>query len=193
MDERQRWPTPWGRLRRASVTWRSKPQISKAGPGQIPAAWARPRPAGSPPSLRRFGPHAGQRRTVEEIRAVITTLPDFYDAFEPRLAHGDFVPVNVLLAADGSLAAVLDLGSWRIAHPWLDLAWWGVVVTTFHHEAWVSAWPGLLAAAGVPDDDEATTTIARLQLLRSLESAATRNDPASLRLLGTAVGRQVGP
>ena len=130
-------------------------------------------------------------RTVEEIRDVIATLPDFYDATEPRLAHGDFVPVNVLLAADGSLAAILDLGSWRIAHPWLDVAWWGLVVQTFHPEAWVTAWPALQSAAGVPSDDDAAAIIRRLQLLRSLEAGATQNDPAALGLLRAAVGQQI--
>jgi aminoglycoside phosphotransferase (APT) family kinase protein len=141
----------------------------------------------------KIAPHAGQRRMVEEIRDVIATIPDFYDATEPRLAHGDFVPVNVLLAADGSLAGVLDLGSWRIAHPWLDVAWWGVVVATFHRDAWVTAWPSLLSASGVPGERDATATIRALQVLRSLESAATRNDPPALRLLGTAIAQQIEP
>ena len=118
-------------------------------PGRTRAGWHTLRPNGSRRSLARMTP---EPRTVEEIRDVIATLPDFYDATEPRLAHGDFVPVNVLLAADGSLAAILDLGSWRIAHPWLDVAWWGLVVQTFHPEAWVTAWPALQSAAGVPSD-----------------------------------------
>jgi aminoglycoside phosphotransferase (APT) family kinase protein len=139
----------------------------------------------------RLAPQGAGRRTVERIRDVIATLPDFYDATDPALAHGDFVPVNVLLAGDGSLAAVLDLGSWRIAHPWLDVAWWGSVVQTFHPEAWVTAWPVLASAAGVPDGGDAAAALLRLQVLRSLESAATRNDPSALRLLHSAVGRQI--
>ena len=72
-------------------------------PGRTRAGSHTPRPNWLAAVARRMT-HAGQPRTVEEIRDVIATMPDFYDATEPRLAHGDFVPVNVLLAADGSLA-----------------------------------------------------------------------------------------
>ena len=70
-------------------------------------------------------------------------------------------PVNILLGPDGSLAGVLDLGAWRIAHPWLDVAWWGWVVRTFHPEAWTAAWPSMLASAGVPSDDASARTSTR--------------------------------
>jgi hypothetical protein len=49
----------------------------------------------------------------------------------------------------------------------------------------------LASAAGVPDGGDAATALLRLQVLRSLEPAATRNDPSALRLLHAAVGRQI--
>ena len=169
------------------------PADMATGPWADRAGSHAPRRAGFPRSRRRSLRTLGSVGWSRSIRDVIATIPDFYDATEPRLAHGDFVPVNVLLAADGSLAGVLDLGSWRIAHPWLDVAWWGVVVATFHRDAWVTAWPSLLSASGVPGERDATATIRALQVLRSLESAATRNDPAALRLLGTAIAQQIEP
>ncbi len=127
----------------------------------------------------------------KRISRVIDTLADIYNGVEPCLAHGDFVPVNVLLGPDGTLAGVLDLGAWRIAHPWLDVAWWGWVVRTFHPEAWTAAWPSMLASAGVPSGDASARTLHALEVVRCLEWAATGDDPMAPRVLAATVSRDI--
>ena len=62
--------------------------------------------------------------------------------------HGDFAPINVILAADGSVAALLDFEHAGIGDPLMDVAWWGWVVRHHHPDAWAAAWPTFCAAAG---------------------------------------------
>jgi aminoglycoside phosphotransferase (APT) family kinase protein len=115
-------------------------------------------------------------------------------------AHGDFCPVNVLLTADRrptiddrrpttedptavvrgqpSIVGLLDFEFARIADPLFDAAWWGWVVRYHHPARWIHAWPQLLAAAGILDDQETAARIRVIQRLRCLEMidycAATR-------------------
>jgi aminoglycoside phosphotransferase (APT) family kinase protein len=119
-------------------------------------------------------------------------------------AHGDFCPVNVLLADDRrptiddqrsvrdssspvvggqwSVVGLLDVEFARLADPLFDAAWWGWVVRYHHAERWVYAWPQLLAAAGIPDDEATAARVRVLQRLRCLEMidecATARNDTA---------------
>jgi aminoglycoside phosphotransferase (APT) family kinase protein len=127
-------------------------------------------------------PHAslaGVHDAVDHLSEADRTLPTV-------IAHGDYVPVNVLLGGDGRLAAVLDLGTWRIAHPWLDVAWWGWVVRAHHPDAWATAWSTFLEAAALPDDVDTQRTIRSLQLVALLERAAAPGaDPAWRERLAT--------
>ena len=119
------------------------------------------------------------------ISRVIDTLGDIYNAIEPCLAHGDFVPVNVLLAADGSLAGVLDLGVLADRPPVARRRVVGLWSSqTFHPEAWMAAWPSMLASAGVPsgDDDREDHSRARGRPLPRVGGDAKRSDgPAAAR------------
>ena len=63
--------------------------------------------------------------------------------------HGDFAPVNVVVGADGEIAALLDFEHSGTGPALLDAAWWGWVVRHHHPEAWTAAWPTFLAAAGI--------------------------------------------
>jgi aminoglycoside phosphotransferase (APT) family kinase protein len=124
-----------------------------------------------------------------DVGRAIAELRHGYGRLRPRVAHGDFVPVNVLLAPDGRPAGVLDLGAWRIAHPWLDAAWWGWVVRTYHPAAWSTAWPSMLRAAGIPVSTAAQAELGRLQTIRCLEWVATGTDPDGPRLLAATATR----
>ncbi len=131
------------------------------------------------------------RETTERLARAIDAIPGLYAATPPRPAHGDFVPVNVLLRPDGDLAGVLDLGVWRIAHPWLDVAWWGWVVRTFHPDAWAASWRTLLSSAGVPGGAASARTLHTLEVVRCLEWASTRDDPAAARMVAATVARRI--
>ncbi len=63
--------------------------------------------------------------------------------------HGDFAPVNVIVDADGEIAALLDFEHATQGPALLDVAWWGWVVRHHHPEAWTAAWPTFLGAAGL--------------------------------------------
>ena len=67
------------------------------------------------------------------------------------------------------MVGLLDLEFARVADPLFDAAWWGWIVRYHHPTRWVAAFPHLLAAAGIPDDELTHTRIALLQRLRCLE------------------------
>jgi len=100
------------------------------------------------------------------------------DAAPTVLAHGDLVPVNILVH-DGSVAAVLDLDRARAAHPHFDAAWFLWVVTHHHPEMAEAAWRGYARGAGLaPVIPEACAWLQPLQLL---ELAAQARHPADRR------------
>ena len=93
-------------------------------------------------------------------------------------AHGDFCPVNVIIAppdntqrtTNNKQLTIIDTEFARIADPLFDAAWWGWVVRYHHPERWAAAFPRLLAAAGIDDDQTTRTRIAAIQRLRLLEA-----------------------
>ena len=95
--------------------------------------------------------------TSERARTLATAMGGLHRAIrgiDPTLAplafvHGDFAPINVILAADGSVAALLDFEHADVGDPLTDVAWWGWVVRHHHPDAWVAAWPTFCTAAGV--------------------------------------------
>ncbi len=91
--------------------------------------------------------------------------------WDPVVAHGDFVPVNVVDATGGGLL-LLDHEDVAVAPRLFDLAWWGWVVRFHHPDVWTSGWPALLDGAGLTRGaalDEAAVLIGRV---RCLERAA---------------------
>jgi Ser/Thr protein kinase RdoA (MazF antagonist) len=86
---------------------------------------------------------AAARRAVE----VVASAWDDRTGWSAGLAHGDFVPVNVVVRSDGSLV-LLDLDDLCVAPRLLDVAWWGWVVRYHHPDAWRRTWPALVEAAG---------------------------------------------
>jgi aminoglycoside phosphotransferase (APT) family kinase protein len=125
--------------------------------------------------------NAALEATIAELAARFVDRPAGF-------AHGDFCPVNVLLeTGDWSLGTsdagsasslqpsafnvvgLLDLEFARIADPLFDAAWWGWVVRYHHPARWIHAWPHLLAAAGIVDDEATSARIRVIQRLRCLE------------------------
>jgi aminoglycoside phosphotransferase (APT) family kinase protein len=154
--------------------------------------------------------------------ALAATIAEVAARFADRLAgfaHGDFCPVNALLGIGDeglgtgdyqssqqspipdtqypipNVVALLDLEFARIADPLFDAAWWGWVVRYHHPARWVHAWPQLLAAAGIADDEETAARIRVIQRLRCLELidyCATTRTPVVAEMwverLGTTLG-----
>ncbi len=149
---------------------------------RLPVAWADPvrlaRASGV--RLARSSPRLGAA-TVRVLQTAIEKLEPLFAGRRPVFAHGDFAPVNVLIARRASgrgwaVAALLDLEWARLADPLFDLAWWGWVVRFHHPERWAAAWPAFLAAAGAAGEAERAPAafaarIRTLQLLRLLELA----------------------
>lgn len=107
--------------------------------------------------------------------AVPRAAPDESVDAVDRLAfvHGDFAPVNVVMTAEGEIAALLDFEHAGTGPGLLDVAWWGWVVRHHHPDAWTAAWPTFLRAAGVaPGRAEASLHELALRTLGSRAAAA---------------------
>jgi aminoglycoside phosphotransferase (APT) family kinase protein len=130
------------------------------------------------------------------IEHLIDQLPEMLVGRIGVLAHGDFVPVNVLVR-DLAIVALLDWEDARIADPVLDVAWWLWVVHHHHPEVHRRIAGTFRDAAGIPSDE---TTASRMELLvtlrhleilarsRGADSERTRRRAANLRsvLAGSA-------
>jgi aminoglycoside phosphotransferase (APT) family kinase protein len=93
----------------------------------------------------------------------------------PVFVHGDFAPINVVVDAEGEVAALLDFEHARFGPPGADAAWWGWVVRHHHRAAWTASWRTFCAAAGIDADREAGRLEA-LVLSELLDRAATAAD-----------------
>jgi aminoglycoside phosphotransferase (APT) family kinase protein len=85
------------------------------------------------------GENAAARLTAETMGTLGVLLRDFQAAYRRRTGqtrvHGDFGPHNVLLAADGTVAAVLDWEWSRLGEPITDAAWLEWVMRRHYPEA----------------------------------------------------------
>ena len=86
------------------------------------------------------------------------------------LAHGDLVPVNLLV--DGTRVAILDLEAARSAPPAFDIARAGMVIRRYHPAAWQAMEGPLLEAAAIPRNRETAAQLAAIGAALALESAA---------------------
>src|SRR3954447_1596121 len=129
--------------------------------------------------------------TPERARVVARVMGELAGdirEIDPALAplafvHGDLAPINVVLRADRTVAALLDFEHARVSDPLTDVAWWGWVVRHHHPDAWVAAWPTFCAAAGV--DRESDTPALRALMLDELSrrAAAASDDAERARWL----------
>ncbi len=104
------------------------------------------------------------------------------DRWNPVFVHGDLAPVNVILAPDGAIRALLDVEHAALGSPVADAAWWGWVVRHHHPEAWSASWPSFLEAAGLEagDDDRPPRHALRATMLvRLLSSVVDASDQAT--------------
>jgi len=126
--------------------------------------------------------------TVARLRRLIDELPAALGGREPVLAHGDWVPVNVLV--DGRVVvAVLDWDQARLSDRLLDVAWWAWVVGHHHPGPFAAAWPAFLETAGVELDPPTMGRIRSLAAARLLEAAASaRPGPDRKQWLGRLAG-----
>ncbi|MCM6775958.1 aminoglycoside phosphotransferase family protein [Nocardia sp. CDC159] len=113
--------------------------------------------------------------TANQITAIEDVLDDLPDLFEGRpavLAHGEFVPANVLVEGT-KVTGLLELDSVRLADPLFDVAWWGWSVSLAGPEVMTDAWPAFLQGAGMdPADLTLAERVRYLQLIRMLEMLA---------------------
>jgi aminoglycoside phosphotransferase (APT) family kinase protein len=132
----------------------------------------------------RMGRLATQLRAVEFDDNLFDGRVGDPDAMDPldRLAftHGDFAPVNVIMSADGEVAALLDFEHAGMGPALLDVAWWGWVVRHHHPEAWTAAWPTFLTAAGL-EPGQAEAQLHELVLRTLAERAATSENAETRR------------
>lgn len=126
----------------------------------------------------RMGRLAVRLRAVDTsdlgLHARVAEDPSAVDALtRVSFIHGDFAPVNVVLDADGEIAALLDFEHAGLGPALLDVAWWGWVVRHHHPEPWASSWPTFLRAAGLePDLVEAPLHELALRTLADRAAAA---------------------
>lgn len=83
------------------------------------------------------------------------------------LAHGDLVPVNVLV--DGSTMALIDLEDARVAPAAYDLARARATVRRYHPAAWAAMEGPMLEAAGLRRGTDAMATFDDLAMIQELE------------------------
>ena len=117
---------------------------------------------------------------VESVSAVLDRIPGMF-AGPPVVAHGDLAPVNLVVEGE-RLAGIVDLERLRLAPAHFDAAWFRLLVRHHHPERWPDAGPPLLAALGLPDDEETASALDDLAVLACLEmlAALPRRSPGRL-------------
>jgi aminoglycoside phosphotransferase (APT) family kinase protein len=112
---------------------------------------------------------SSERLLVERI---LDRLPVLFGGRDAVLAHGDYAPMNVLIA-NGNLTGLLDLESVRLADPLFDVAWWSWAVGTSSRAILDRALPPFLEAAEIDTSDpDLSKRLRALQILRMLELLA---------------------
>jgi aminoglycoside phosphotransferase (APT) family kinase protein len=139
---------------------------------RLPRQWSDARRLGA--AARRWSGNAADvidAESTSRLQAAFEQLPVVFAGAQPVFAHGDFVPVNVIVR-DEAVVALLDLERARLAHPLFDAAWFRLIVRHHHPKRWRAIGPSFMAAAGVaetPANTLALDLLAALQCLEMLE------------------------
>lgn len=161
---------------------------------RLPSAWADPLRLASVAGrwLGSLGPEL-EPSTCAGLADAIARLPVLFAGRRAVLAHGDWVPANVIVDRS-RVVAVLDWEFARLADPLFDIAWWGWIVAFHHPEVHRVAWPVFLEAAEV-DSDPATAerlrSLVALRLLEALTAARRAGDSAAAATWAERLGRTV--
>ena len=119
-------------------------------------------------------------RTTRRLDRLIDDLPAVLGAAPPVFAHGDLVPVN-LIVRSGVIAGLVDLEHARIADRQFDLAWFRWTLRRHHPDAVADASRSALLAAGLTDDARTRRRLDLLAVLRCLEVLADMPASAGAR------------
>lgn len=162
----------------------------------LPSTWADPVRLASIAGrwLGRVHP-ALEPGTVTAIGNAIARLPALFAGRRAVLAHGDWVPANVIVDR-GRVVAVLDWEFTRLADPLFDIAWWGWIVSFHHPDAHHRAWPAFLEAAAVRPDlatSERLRVLVALRLLEALAAASRTGDRAATSAWAERLRRTLEP
>jgi aminoglycoside phosphotransferase (APT) family kinase protein len=117
------------------------------------------------------------------LRAACDDLGNALAGRTAVVAHGDLVPVNILVR-DGRLVALLDLETIRLADPLFDAGWFDQIVRFHHPDVRRVAWAAFVAAAAIdPDEPVTRSLLGLLPMARILEIQAglRPGDPARPR------------
>lgn len=128
-----------------------------------------------------------------ELQAVLGELPELFEGRPAVLAHGDFVPGNIL--ADGErLGGILDFDEVRLADPLFDVATWAWSVSFARAESFAAAWPAFLDGAGIdPAEPGLLPRIRTLQVVRMMEMLAEHDlGPDRWRIVHSRLVRTLG-
>jgi aminoglycoside phosphotransferase (APT) family kinase protein len=93
------------------------------------------------------------RAVWARVRREVAVVPEAVASGARVLAHGDLVPVNMLIAGDH--VAVLDLEHARLGTPAFDVAHARSILRHYHPSAWRVMERTFLGAAGSPTDRRA--------------------------------------
>lgn len=135
--------------------------------------WARPRYLGARADAwaECLAPALSAEQAAD-LERVLADLPTLFDGRPAVLAHGDYVPINIL--ARGDIATgLLDFDAVRVADPLYDAAWWAWSVGLTGGEVLELAWSPFLEGMGL---DSAEPLLAQrirsMQVVRTLEMLA---------------------
>lgn len=146
------------------------------GDVRLPRTWADPVALGT--AATRWLARVRGELDDDHVAAVMGHLAGAPAAFAGRpvvLAHGDWVPVNVIVRGR-TVVGVVDWEQVRLADPLFDLAWWAWIVRVHHPERYAAAVPALFETAGVALDDATVERCRLLVVARLLE--VTGGSPA---------------
>jgi aminoglycoside phosphotransferase (APT) family kinase protein len=137
---------------------------------RLPGTWADPAALAS--SAERWLARVDGELGVagDAAGAQLARIPDAFAGRPAVLAHGDWVPVNVLVRGRG-VVGVVDWEQARLADPLFDLAWWSWIIRVHHPDRYGAAMPALFETAGVTLDEPTLERCRLLVVARLLEVA----------------------